>query len=396
MSRPRADDAADEADLIAASDTLADIMAAATETEQSALLITSSSTSTTTTTTTTSPSPSSTTSSVTTSSRPKSAWWVPFVAGGIGGTLGAVLTCPLEVVKTRLQASRRTPPLSASTLPASAAASSSTLASASPSLLSTSVSSTLSTSTSSTVTLTAARPGATTTAATATTAATGDLHGMSLRAALRRVWLVEGPRGLWRGLGPNLLGVAPARAVYFAAYVPTKQAFEQLQAQLVLRPEDRSPVAVQAAAAVSAGIATALATNPLWLIKTRLQLADDATARHQAGARAAAARPAAGGTWQHMQDMIECARTIHRTEGWRGFYRGMSASFMGVSESTLQIVLYEHLLSRVEQQHREQQTLSPVRKYADFVLAASAAKLVACVTTYPHGARLSCTAVGRH
>lgn len=26
-----------------------------------------------------------------------------FVAGGVGGTIGAVLTCPLEVVKTRLQ-----------------------------------------------------------------------------------------------------------------------------------------------------------------------------------------------------------------------------------------------------------------------------------------------------
>ena len=30
---------------------------------------------------------------------------VHFVAGGIGGTVGAVLTCPLEVVKTRLQSS---------------------------------------------------------------------------------------------------------------------------------------------------------------------------------------------------------------------------------------------------------------------------------------------------
>ena len=27
------------------------------------------------------------------------------VAGGVGGTVGAVVTCPLEVVKTRLQAS---------------------------------------------------------------------------------------------------------------------------------------------------------------------------------------------------------------------------------------------------------------------------------------------------
>ena len=29
--------------------------------------------------------------------------WVHFIAGGVGGMLGAVVTCPLDVVKTRLQ-----------------------------------------------------------------------------------------------------------------------------------------------------------------------------------------------------------------------------------------------------------------------------------------------------
>ena len=41
---------------------------------------------------------------------------------------------------------------------------------------------------------------------------------------LRHIWLNEGPRGLFRGLGPNLVGVAPSRAIYFWSYSTTKQA----------------------------------------------------------------------------------------------------------------------------------------------------------------------------
>lgn len=33
----------------------------------------------------------------------------------------------------------------------------------------------------------------------------------------------EGPKALFRGLGPNLVGVAPSRAIYFCAYSQTKK-----------------------------------------------------------------------------------------------------------------------------------------------------------------------------
>lgn len=32
----------------------------------------------------------------------------------------------------------------------------------------------------------------------------------------------EGGRGLFKGLGPNLVGVAPSRAIYFCAYAQSK------------------------------------------------------------------------------------------------------------------------------------------------------------------------------
>ena len=39
----------------------------------------------------------------------------------------------------------------------------------------------------------------------------------------RHIWTNEGIRGMYRGLGPNLVGVAPSRAIYFWSYSTTKK-----------------------------------------------------------------------------------------------------------------------------------------------------------------------------
>jgi len=38
----------------------------------------------------------------------------------------------------------------------------------------------------------------------------------------------EGPRALFRGLGPNLVGVAPSRAIYFCSYSQSKKTYNQI------------------------------------------------------------------------------------------------------------------------------------------------------------------------
>jgi len=38
----------------------------------------------------------------------------------------------------------------------------------------------------------------------------------------------EGPKALFRGLGPNLVGVAPSRAIYFCAYSQAKELFNTI------------------------------------------------------------------------------------------------------------------------------------------------------------------------
>lgn len=69
---------------------------------------------------------------------------------------------------------------------------------------------------------------------------------------------------LFKGLGPNLVGVAPSRAVYFCTYSQAKQFWNNL-----LPPD--SPI-VHVCSASCAGFMASTLTNPIWFVKTRLQL----------------------------------------------------------------------------------------------------------------------------
>ena len=55
-------------------------------------------------------------------------------------------------------------------------------------------------------------------------------------ACLKHIVKTEGPRSLFKGLGPNLVGVAPSRAIYFSIYAKVKKT---LNRSGVLSPESK-------------------------------------------------------------------------------------------------------------------------------------------------------------
>jgi solute carrier family 25 protein 33/36 len=128
-------------------------------------------------------------------------------------------------------------------------------------------------------------------------------------------------------------------------------------------------------AAASAGVITGTATNPIWVVKTRLQL----DKQH-----------AAGGKRQYV-NAWDCVVKTVRHEGVRGLYRGLSASYLGVSESTLQWVLYERAkasLARrqalLDASNREPNVWDKTVQWTGKLTAAGGAKFVAALITYPH------------
>ena len=199
------------------------------------------------------------------------------------------------------------------------------------------------------------------------------LHFRETFQILFSIHRVEGWRALFKGLGPNLVGVVPARAINFYAYGNGKRIISQHFNQ------GQEAAWVHLCAAAAAGVITGTVTNPIWLVKTRLQL-DKSHAEKT-------------GTLRNRQykNSLDCIRQTVRAEGIRGLYRGLSASYLGVTESTLQWVLYEQMKLYLCAREERLVAAGGARTYWDKtvswsgkVAGAGIAKFFAAIVTYPH------------
>uniref|UniRef100_A0AAY4F060 Solute carrier family 25 member 36 n=1 Tax=Denticeps clupeoides TaxID=299321 RepID=A0AAY4F060_9TELE len=206
-----------------------------------------------------------------------------------GGTVGAILTCPLEVVKTRLQSSSITFYVSEVQL--------STVNGASVARMS----------------------------------PPGPLHCL--------------------------------KAIYFGAYSTAKE-----KLNTVFEPDSTQ---VHMVSAGLAGFTAITATNPIWLIKTRLQL----DARNRGERRMSA---------------FDCIRRVYQSDGIRGFYRGMSASYAGISETVIHFVIYESIKRKLLESKAsanmddEDESVKDASDFVGMMLAAATSKTCATSIAYPH------------
>ena len=72
-----------------------------------------------------------------------------------------------------------------------------------------------------------------------------------------------------------------------------------------------------------------------------------------------------------------------REEGVRGFYKGLSASYLGVTEGTIQWVLYEKLMLSMRTEGQ-----GPMSQWMGMLGSAGTAKFIAALISYPHEVRI--------
>lgn len=214
------------------------------------------------------------------------------LSGGVAGTIASCITNPLEVIKTQLQSS------------------------------------------------------------SASKAVKGDWamtagHPM---AVARRIYQAEGIPGFFRGLPPTLIGIIPSRSTYFYAYQQTKQGLhrwyntirsEKESANTTSKNDDflshclpEGSVGNALIAGFAAGVASNTLTNPIWMVKTRMQILAD---------KAAGQRMYTG--------YADAISTIWKQEGFTGFYRGLFASYWGCTEGAVQFLLYERIKTKLLNQN---------------------------------------------
>ncbi|KAF8583354.1 mitochondrial NAD transporter [Ramaria rubella] len=238
-----------------------------------------------------------------------SKWNVNSMIGAGGGLVASVATCPLDVIKTKLQAQ---------------------------------------------------------------TVARGHAGYLGVLPMLKKILRRDGFRGLYRGLGPTILGYLPTWAIYFAVYDGIKTRFgdaplgsnQRRSIYPAAHPKGYQPTirdhpwSLHILSAMSAGACSTICTNPLWVIKTRFMT-----------------QPASENRYRHTLDAFT---TIYRSEGPRAFYRGLVPSLLGIAHVAVQFPLYEQLRAWAQSKSSAPLTTSTI------LLCSAASKMTASIATYPH------------
>lgn len=181
--------------------------------------------------------------------------------------------------------------------------------------------------------------------------------------ALLHLAFTEGKGGLYAGLGTACVSLGVSNLVYYALYALLRDAL------LRASPQRTSLGGVAALpVAALAGALNVVATNPLWVLVTRLQAHRGGHASGEDGGGDGAPKP------------LAVARQVYAEGGLPAFWRGTGASLVMVSNPVVQFAVFEWLMARARTGAGGKAL--PVSRSTVFASGALS-KLAATLVTYP-------------
>lgn len=114
---------------------------------------------------------------------------------------------------------------------------------------------------------------------------------------------------------------------------------------------------------MGAGSCTTIVTNPLWIVKLRLQT------------------QTMDGQVRMYRSIGHCFKTIYKDEGLKGFTKGLGPSLLGLFHVCVQFPLYENM--KIDLANRSDKTTKDLN-VLEIMAASVVSKVVASVAAYPH------------
>lgn len=195
------------------------------------------------------------------------------------------------------------------------------------------------------------------------------------------IWREEGIRGLYRGLGPIVLGYLPTWAVWFTVYNKSKKYMADNHA--------RNQFAINFWSSIIAGASSTIVTNPIWVIKTRLMSQSSTGYNRQMSVfprsgNTPTSRPTINSPW-HYKSTLDAARKMYSSEGVLSFYSGLTPALLGLTHVAVQFPAYEFLRKKFTGEGMGEMTDATQQSNWLGVLSASIlSKIMASSATYPH------------
>ncbi|RKP21181.1 mitochondrial carrier [Rozella allomycis CSF55] len=160
----------------------------------------------------------------------------------------------------------------------------------------------------------------------------------------------EGPLGLYRGLGPQLVGVAPEKAI--------KLTMNDFMRSILKKDDGSISLLAEIISGGTAGASQVIFTNPLEIVKIRLQVQGE-LAKSQGISR---------------QGAIKIVRQL----GFRGLYKGASACLLrDIPFSAIYFPAYSNIKRKIFKEGNEGKKLSPIELLVSGALAGMPAAYLA-------------------